>query len=111
MTEAGSSQSTTDVSALPCPHWAETTDVAPPLDVCETCIEIGSDWMHLRQCLTCGRTGCCDNSPMRHATAHAKETGHPIIRSAEPGEHWAWCYPDEVAFIPGPDGWERVDEE
>jgi uncharacterized UBP type Zn finger protein len=111
MTEPAQSQSAVEVGGLPCPHWAEATDVAPPLDVCESCIEIGSDWMHLRQCLICGRTGCCDNSPNRHATAHANSTGHPLIRSAEPGEKWAWCYPDELAFIPGPDGWERVDEE
>jgi uncharacterized UBP type Zn finger protein len=47
-------------------------------------------------CQTCGHIGCCDNSPGRHATGHHKETGHPIIRSAEPGEDWSWCYPDEL---------------
>ena len=49
-------------------------------------------------CMTCGKIGCCDTSPNRHATAHAGESGHPIIRSAEPGEEWSWCYIDEVAF-------------
>ena len=49
-------------------------------------------------CMTCGKIGCCDSSPNRHATAHAGESGHPIIRSAEPGEDWSWCYIDEVAF-------------
>jgi uncharacterized UBP type Zn finger protein len=49
-------------------------------------------------CTACGHIGCCDNSPNRHATAHNRETGHPIIRSAEPGETWFWCYVDELAF-------------
>ena len=63
---------------------------------------IGSGWVHLRMCMTCGKIGCCDSSPNRHATAHAGESGHPIIRSAEPGEDWSWCYVDEVAFAFAP---------
>jgi DNA-binding MarR family transcriptional regulator len=55
--------------------------------------------MHLRQCLTCGKIGCCDDSPSRHATAHFEESGHPLIRSAQPGEKWRWCFIDEVAFM------------
>ena len=55
-------------------------------------------------CTNCGHIGCCDSSPNRHATAHATETGHPVIRSAEPGEDWFWCYPDELAFTVGGDG-------
>ena len=94
-----------------CDHLASIQDVASPKDVCETCVEIGSPWLHLRQCLTCGRTGCCDESPNRHASGHARETGHAIARSAEPGEDWAWCYVDEVPFLPGPDGWELADAE
>jgi hypothetical protein len=23
--------------------------------------------------------------------------GHPLVRSAEPGETWIWCYVDEIA--------------
>jgi hypothetical protein len=55
-------------------------------------------------CTSCGHIGCCDSSPNRHATAHANETGHPVIRSAEPGEDWFWCYPDGLALTiaPGP---------
>jgi uncharacterized UBP type Zn finger protein len=49
-------------------------------------------------CLTCGKIGCCDSSPNRHASGHAAEAGHPIVRSAEPAEDWSWCYVDEVAF-------------
>ena len=50
-------------------------------------------------CAGCGKIGCCDSSPKRHASAHAHEAGHPIARSAEPGESWSWCYVDEVAFV------------
>jgi CPA2 family monovalent cation:H+ antiporter-2 len=66
---------------------------------CEQCLEAGAAWVHLRQCLTCGKVGCCDNSPHRHATAHFQETGHPLIRSAEPDEDWSWCYLDEAFFV------------
>jgi uncharacterized UBP type Zn finger protein len=55
-------------------------------------------WVHLRMCQTCGHIGCCDNSIGKHATAHHQGTGHPIIRSVEPGEDWSWCYPDELMF-------------
>jgi uncharacterized UBP type Zn finger protein len=49
-------------------------------------------------CQSCGRIGCCDSSPNKHASAHARETEHPIARSAEPGERWSWCYVDDVMF-------------
>ena len=55
-------------------------------------------WFHLRMCQNCGHIGCCDNSAGKHASAHSRETGHPIVRSAEPGEDWSWCYVDEVMF-------------
>ena len=86
-----------------CTHLEEVqvTELPEPPLVCEECVKIGSGWMHLRMCLVCGKVGCCDNSPNRHATAHFHESGHPLIRSAEPGELWAWCYADEVPlFIP-----------
>jgi len=57
---------------------------------------MGSDWVHLRLCLSCGHVGCCDSSPNKHATKHFKVTEHPIIRSFEPGEDWEWCYVDQV---------------
>ena len=62
---------------------------------CEECVKIGSDWVHLRTYQECGATLCCDDSPNRHATAHAHRTGHPVIASAEPGERWLYCYPDD----------------
>lgn len=87
--------------AQPCEHVETEVHVGQPLDVCTACQAIGGTWVHLRQCLTCGRTGCCDNSPNRHATGHFRETGHPMIRSAEPGEAWWWCYVDERVYEPG----------
>lgn len=63
--------------------------------VCEDCAKTGSSWVHLRTCQTCGGTRCCDSSPNRHASRHARESGHPVIASAEPGERWLYCYPDD----------------
>jgi uncharacterized UBP type Zn finger protein len=73
-------------------------DVAPSSNGCEDCLLIGTTWMHLRRCMWCGHVGCCDSSPMRHATAHFHEMGHPIVQSFEPGEDWLWCYVDDVGF-------------
>jgi hypothetical protein len=63
---------------------------------CEQCVAIGSRWVHLRTCQTCGVTLCCDSSPNRHARKHAGTAGHPVIASAEPGERWLYCYPDDM---------------
>ena len=73
---------------------AITTVRRPKAYECEECVKIGSEWVHLRTCQTCGVTLCCDNSPNRHATRHAQVSGHPVIASAEPGEYWLYCYPD-----------------
>ncbi|MDX1690729.1 MAG: UBP-type zinc finger domain-containing protein [Acidimicrobiia bacterium] len=82
----------------PCEHLVGLPDEAMETPAgCESCLEIGGTWVHLRRCLVCGRVGCCDDSPNRHARAHADAHGHPVIRSAEPGESWAWCYEHEVA--------------
>jgi uncharacterized UBP type Zn finger protein len=74
--------------------------IDPPASVagCEDCLAIGASWIHLRLCMTCGHVGCCDSSPNQHASKHAAASEHPIIRSAEPGENWLYCYPDEVMF-------------
>jgi uncharacterized UBP type Zn finger protein len=86
----------------PCDHLEAATvrnhGVKPSGHGCEECLASGGDWVHLRLCLTCGHVGCCDNSPSRHATKHAKKTEHPVIRSYEPGEDWGYCYPDD-AFL------------
>ncbi len=82
-----------------CTHLdAISDDAAPSADGCEDCLAAGTRWLHLRRCMTCGHIGCCDSSPMRHATAHFRATTHPIIQSYEPGEDWLWCYDDEIAF-------------
>ena len=52
--------------------------------------------MQLRMCLKCGHVGCCDSSKGRHATAHFQATGHPIMRTIQPGESWKWCYVDRI---------------
>ena len=80
-----------------CAHIASLETVVPPKNhECEECVKTGSSWVHLRTCQTCGGTRCCDSSPNRHASKHAKSSGHPVICSAEPGESWLYCYPDDV---------------
>ena len=83
-----------------CTHLdqVEVTQLPEAVDGCAECLKTGDPWLHLRICLECGKVGCCDNSPNRHATKHNHATGHPIIRSLEPGEDWYWCYVDEFAF-------------
>ena len=81
---------------VPDPHLALVRRVGQPATPgCEECLLLGTPWVHLRQCLTCGEVGCCDSSPLRHARAHAAFVQHPIVRSMEPGEDWRWCYADE----------------
>jgi uncharacterized UBP type Zn finger protein len=81
----------------PCAEIAGIETVKPPrVYVCETCITTGDSWVHLRTCQTCGVTLCCDSSPNRHATKHARSTSHPVIASAEPGERWLYCYVDQT---------------
>lgn len=80
-----------------CAHIDAITEVKGPRRMeCEECVLIGSTWVHLRTCQECGGTRCCDNSPNRHASKHADASGHPVIASAEPGERWLYCYPDEL---------------
>ncbi len=79
---------------------------APPSgDGCVECLLEGGRWVHLRRCLECGHVGCCDSSPSRHASAHARERGHALVQSFEPGEDWVWCYVDDVILsVEGYDG-------
>jgi uncharacterized UBP type Zn finger protein len=83
-----------------CSHLdsVEVTELPESVEGCEDCLETGGPWCHLRICLTCGHVGCCDSSPGKHATAHAKSSGHPIMRSVQPGEDWAWCFEDELTM-------------
>jgi len=86
-----------------CLHADDLAMTEPPDPVagCEDCLAVGGTWLHLRMCRTCGHVACCDDSPARHATAHHEATGHPVIRSVEPGEDWSWCFVDEVMFRTG----------
>ena len=89
------------MNAPACSHLDQATLLEPtaPIEGCEECLKIGSRWVHLRMCQTCGKIGCCDSSPNRHASRHAREEGHPIARSVQPDEDWSWCYVDEVMFV------------
>jgi Zn-finger in ubiquitin-hydrolases and other protein len=80
-----------------CAHLEAVTAVKQAKQYeCEECVKLGSGWVHLRTCQSCGITLCCDNSRNRHATKHARATSHPVIASAEPGERWLYCYPDDA---------------
>lgn len=79
-----------------CAHLDQARRVYPSADGCEDCLRTGDSWVHLRICLTCGHAGCCDTSKNKHATAHFHKFGHPLIKSLEKNENWAWCYVDET---------------
>ena len=87
--------------SAPCLHldMVQVLELPDSIPGCEDCLKIGASWVHLRMCQTCGHIGCCDSSPNRHATAHFRADGHPVVKSAEPGEDWSWCYIDEAAFV------------
>jgi uncharacterized UBP type Zn finger protein len=88
---------TVQAAAL-CAHLEEIrVTTSPKKHFCEDCVKTGDTWVHLRMCLTCGHVGCFDSSKNRHARAHYDDIGHPLIRSAEPGERWIWCYIDELS--------------
>jgi uncharacterized UBP type Zn finger protein len=94
-----------------CPHARlARRDLKPSGQGCKECLKLGTPWVNLRLCMLCGHVGCCDDSPGRHATGHFLHTGHPIIKSFEPGEDWWWCYVDESVveppFAPRPE-WTR----
>jgi len=91
---------TFDPEPTPCTHTAQIVPVLPSAPGCEDCLQNGDTWVHLRICLSCGYVGCCDDSVNRHARGHAEATGHAIARSIEPGERWAWCYPEEIELQP-----------
>jgi hypothetical protein len=80
-----------------CAHIDDVTTVKHPRKhLCDECVKIGATWVHLRTCQSCGATLCCDSSPNKHATKHARSMNHPVVASAEPGERWLYCYPDDV---------------
>jgi uncharacterized UBP type Zn finger protein len=75
------------------------TQLPESVEGCEDCLATGGLWLHLRICLECGKVGCCDDSPNRHARAHAHDVAHPLIHSLEPGERWSWCFVDDVGLM------------
>ena len=77
----------------------QVLELPDSVEGCEECLEVEGAWLHLRICLECGKVGCCDDSPGRHATKHHEETGHILIRSLEPGEVWAYCYADDAGLL------------
>ena len=80
-----------------CAHIEAITDIKQPeRRECSECVRLGARWLHLRTCQQCGVTLCCDSSPNRHASAHARATDHPVIASAERGERWLFCFPDDA---------------
>ncbi len=79
-----------------CAHTAQAQAVTPSGNGCQECLETGDSWVHLRVCLSCGHVGCCDSSKNKHATAHFHATEHPLVRSFESGETWAYCYEESV---------------
>jgi MFS family permease len=86
-----------EAALVSCAHLELVLETSPHTQGCEDCLRLGMRWVHLRMCLTCGHVGCCDSSRGAHATGHFWATGHPIVRSLEPGETWRWCYVDDVA--------------
>ncbi|WP_069758468.1 UBP-type zinc finger domain-containing protein [Streptomyces sp. LUP47B] len=77
--------------------------VPPSGDGCVECDAAGGWWFHLRRCAQCGHVGCCDSSPGRHATGHFRDSGHPLVRSFEPGEEWFWNFETNEMFEAGPE--------
>ncbi len=75
--------------------------VTPSGTGCVECDDAGGWWVHLRRCAQCGHIGCCDSSPMQHASAHATASGHRYVQSFEPGETWYWDY-QQQDYYDGP---------
>jgi hypothetical protein len=80
-----------------CAHIGAIAQIKHPKHrACEECVKTGDRWVHLRTCQQCGATLCCDSSPNRHASSHARTVDHPVVASAEPQERWLYCFPDEA---------------
>lgn len=88
--------------ASECSHLDRVSNVSPQTDGCQECLATGDDWVETRMCMTCGHVGCCDSSKNKHATAHYRQTGHPVMSAKPSGKDWAWCYVDETYIRPIP---------
>jgi uncharacterized UBP type Zn finger protein len=85
-----------------CIHLTGEDPPRPAVPACPACVHDSTTWVKLRMCLSCGSVGCCDTSVGRHAVGHFKATGHPVMRSIEPGDAWGWCYPEKAYIELGP---------
>lgn len=79
-----------------CSHTGQAREVSYARRECPECVAKGDTWAQLRICMVCGHVGCCDSSKNKHARAHHQQSGHPIIKTIEPGDDWAWCYADNT---------------
>ena len=79
-----------------CDHF-ETVDIDKfrHYDQCVECVLKSDTWVHLRTCLHCGGTRCCDSSPNKHTTAHALKEKHPVILMLN--NNTLWCYDHEIS--------------
>jgi uncharacterized UBP type Zn finger protein len=83
---------------MTCSHAEHIRNVTPSGAGCHECVLVRDTWLQLRMCMECGHVGCCDSSKNKHAVRHFQTTLHPIARSIEAGEEWAWCYVDQLWF-------------
>ncbi len=83
---------------MTCSHVDRIRNVQPSGSGCDDCTRLGDTGQQLRMCMECGHVGCGDSSKNKHAVGHFRTTQHPIARSIEPGEQWAWCYIDQLWF-------------
>ncbi len=106
----------------PCSHRNLIQVTTPTVHVCQDCVALGDTsrvarapraapckgatrdtWPELRMCMICGCVGCCDQAKNKHARKHFAQTGHPLVRSIQPGADWMWCYVDEALLaVPKP---------
>lgn len=81
------------INQISCDHLISHDEIKQPkAHECEECVKSGDSWLHLRTCQSCGVTLCCDSSVNQHASKHAAAHDHPVVISAESGQHWLWCY-------------------
>ena len=67
---SGSETASTPTSMVSDPHLSMIRQVCPQTpNGCEECLRLGTEWVHLRPCLTCGHVGCCGGSAKRVAAA------------------------------------------
>ena len=92
-----------------CQHAETMQPVGEPKDVCEACVVEGTKWVHLRECLVCGQTLCCDNSPRRHMRGHWQGVGHAVMKGVSAGDDWTWCFPHDAPIREAADGWDTYD--